>query len=520
MTGMSARVLLPPLRARLSLDVKADGYGGRWRNESTGHGGALDRHASTTFDPAVSLDEGTVDALMMFSGLARKIVWRKVEDALRPGFTLTSEVFADNPALERACAKWLRRRGVIAAIKQAKASARATGGGMIFAATASGRFADPLDKTGERVINLVVRDRFEVQPHGRVNLDPDSPWYGTTERWRVRGQTRDHLVHASRLVRLDGEPISDRARAYRDGWGASVLDLVFAELRNQGLVSDSAAEAVTLLTQGVFKMKGYHEALASSDASKIAARYRAIRAGLGTLGDIVLDESESYDLKSRSFAGLADIREIVEAALLLACDYPRLILLGETTPGLSGNASGEIRAYYDAVASEREDAYEPALLELCSLLLADPRSPLGGIVPADLGVEWPSVWAPSPGEKADLDLKAAQRRKLDAELLSAAELRTDLQLAEVYDLDELAAGPATTGEPVVDAGPTPEPELPVDGEQLVELSRAARALGYRSSAPLARLVRGGQIRHWRAGAGRVRVLWSEVLATVQGRPVH
>lgn len=520
MRRMSARVLLPPLRTRLAHDVKTDGYGGRWRNAATGHGGELDRHASTTFDPSVSLDEATVDALMMFCGLARKIVWRKVEDAMRPGFTLTGEVFASDPALGRTCSKWLRRRGVLATIKLAKASARATGGAMIFAATNSGRFADPLDKAGERVVNLVVRDRFEVQPHGQVALDPDSPWYGSCERWRVRGQTRDHLVHTSRLVRLDGEPISDRARAYRDGWGASVLDLVFAELRNQGLTSDSAAEAVTLLTQGVFRMKGYHEALASSDASKIAARYRAIRAGLGTLGDIVLDESESYDLKSRTFSGLADIREIVESALLLACDYPRLILLGETTPGLSGNASGEIRSYYDAVAAEREDAYEPALLELCSLLLADPRSPLGGIVPPDLGIEWPSMWSPSPAEKADLDIKAAQRRKLDAELLSPAELRTDTQLGEVYDLDELALGgdPASPADPLADAAPAPEPELPIGGEQLVGLREAARALGYRSSAPVARLVRDGQIRHWRAGTGRARVLWSEVLATVRGRP--
>jgi len=522
MTGMSARVLLPPLRDRIALDrIKADGYGGRWTNAATGMGGPMDRHASTVFDLPISLDEGAVDALMQFNGLARKIVCRAVNDAMRPGFGLTGAVFEADPALDRKCVKWLRKRGVIAAMKWAKSSARASGGAMILPVfSGGGHVAEPLDKSTIRgVVRLVVRDRFELQPYGRICLDPLSPWYGQSEHWIVRGHTRDHVVHSSRLIKLDGEPISDRARARRDGWGASVLDLLFAELRNQGVVGDSAAEAVTLLTQGVFKMQGFTQAMASLDHEKIASRYRAMRAGLGTLGDIVIDAAgEEYELKSRSFAGMADIREIIEDALVMASEYPALMLTGKTTPGLSGEASGEIRAYYDAIDAARQDEYEDPLLELCTLLLADPRSPLGGLVPPDLGIEWPSMWQPSPTEKADLDLKAAQRRKIDAELLTPAELRTDPQLADVYDLDE-SAGVEQVGAPVLEDAtdaPTPEHELPMDGERLVEISAAARQLGMRSSRQLQRLVADRTVRHWRAPGGRVRVLWSEVLAATRG----
>lgn len=510
---MAALSLVPSIKHRTP-SIKTDGAGGGWTNEATGQGGPLDRHTSTRFVTPAPLTPDEVDALMMHSGIARKIVWRKVDDAMRAGFALVGGPLDADPRLAVECVRWARRRGVHAAAKLAKALARATGGAVVLPVlSGGGALEEPLDRASIRgVARFVVRDRFEARPLGTVSLDPLSPWYGQAEHWQIQGRTRTHRVHASRLIRFDGEPISDRARESREGWGASVLDLLYSRLRNYDTVGDAAAEAVTLLTQGVWSLPGYAEAIAAGNAEKIAARFRAMRAGLGTLGDIVIDAAggESYQVHGRSFAGLADIREIVESALVAASPYPRIVLLGETTPGLSGGASGELKSYYNDVEACQVDELEDPILDMLGLVLADPRSPLGGLVPPDLALRWASLWTSTPDELAATRLKAAQRRRLDAEVVDRVELRTDPDLVDIYDLADESVMPEP---PAVELDAAPvEPDLPMDGEPLVEISAAARQLGMRSSAPLRRLVESGALRSWRAGGGRRRVRWSDVLS--------
>lgn len=517
-----------PVNARTSTlrrdHFRTDGIGGRWTNAATGRGGPMDRHAGTLFELPCPLDRHHVDALLEFNALARRIIWREVEDAMRPGFKLSGEIFEADPKLERRTYRWLRRHHyLVASVKLARALARATGGAVIFVAADDGRPQDePLDRASlKRVLNLVVRDRFECWPDGIVDTDPMSPTYGRNRHWIVQGSGRTYKVHHSRIIMFDGLPLPDRSRQQRQGWGGSVFDLLFPELRDYGSSHADAAEAVTLLTQGVFATEGLQETLASGDAAKLAARYKAMRLGLGTLGDIVIDkEHESYEIKSRTFAGLADLLKAHTDALVAASGYPRLILLGESPAGLNSGSNGdEIRAYYDGVGAQREDVYEDPLLDLLEILLSQPNSPTAGQVPVDLGIEWLSMWQTSPKEAAELHKLASERRANDVAsgFLSTAELRTDPDLAEVYTLTEEVEGEPLAGPSLLSAVAS-APALPAqdesaipENESAVPIMIAARKLGFASSSSIMRLIENGSIRYWRVIGGPYRVLVSDVM---------
>ena len=81
----SARPIASGTKAR----GRVDGIGGRWTNTSSGQGSALDRHAHTEFLPPRALDSLTVDSLLQFQAMARRVVHREPEDATREGYTIT-----------------------------------------------------------------------------------------------------------------------------------------------------------------------------------------------------------------------------------------------------------------------------------------------------------------------------------------------------------------------------------------------------------------------------------------------
>jgi phage-related protein (TIGR01555 family) len=507
---------------------RVDGIGGRWTNAATGRGGPMDRHAGTSYERPIPLDSYQVDALQEFNAIGRRIIWREPQDALRPGFRLVWDGLT--PALEQRAYRWLRRRfDMLARVKQARAFARGTGGGAIVIIAKDGRDpSEPIDLAAlERVHRLVVKDRFEIWPDPQIDFDPESLYYGTARHYIVQGSTKHLRVHASRVVMFDGLPISDRSRQRRSGWGGSYFDLIYSELRNYGSSHEDAAEAITLLTQGVFKVQGFADAVNKGDGDFVARRYAAMRLGMGTLGDIVIDSTgEDYSIQSRTFAGLGDILKAHGDALIAATDMPEVVLRGNRSAGLNGGSEGDdLKAWYDLCGSERTDNYESQLLELLEVVLAEPDSPTDGIVPPDLGIEWPAMWTPTEAQAAEIRVQRSTARANDiaANVLDPTEARTDPDLAEYYELAEgdvdpatgLVAKPRAPGstkaslEPdetmVQDEAAIPEDETPLSA------TAAANRLGFASAGPILRMIREQRIRVWRATpSSPYRVLLSEV----------
>lgn len=527
---LSRRDSAPPRQLAGGTRADVATYSGRWTNRSTGQGTHLDRHSRTTFESPMPLTMSEVDGLLEFQAVARRIVRREPDDAMREGFEIAELDDAQRSAVEQASA----RLGLVGKIKAARTWSRAYGGGAVIMMIDDG--APPWEPIrwstlrGLRAIKAVDRYQLHVTQYDR---DPASPDFGEPLMYSLAIQgvaSANSKIHASRVARFLGTELPDRVMLARGGWGGSFLDLAWAELRNWCSSNENAAEAITLLSQGVFSSDYLADAMAAGDTQKAIDRMEALHVGLGLLGDIVIDKSkEDYAIHQRTLAGLRDALEALTTALVSATDMPRSVLMGEVPGGLnSGEAAGEIRSWYDHVASIQPEIYSPPLTKILRVLLHGSDGPLLGRVPPGWKVEWPSLWQMTDAEQATIRLQRAQARAADATVgaVTEDEIRQDRDFVEHYaiDPDMPAPGrPEATGFAVPGAmaasDPKPaalpaikeadESEFPAD-EALVSLAEAARRMGCGPAAIRSMAAR-GEIPAARVGT-RWRVAMSQVIA--------
>lgn len=512
-----------PLASGTRTDVSAAQGTGRFVNNSTGLGTTLDRHTLTGYEPPPRLLITEIDALIEFCAIARRIVTREADDAFREGYGITGY----SPEQLKAIRKSADRLGITTACKDARSWARAYGGGAVLMIIDDGQpdFSMPVNWAGIvklRAVKAIDKNQLTVMTY---NEDPSSADFGEPLMYNLgmAGSNRvTGRIHADRIAVFQGTKLPDRIQRQRGGWGGSVLDLVWAELRNWLSGNESAAEALTKLSQGVFKSKYLADSMAAGDMQKAAERVEALSAGLGLLGDLILDkDNEDYTIHQRNLAGLKDALGELKEALVSATDMPTEIMLNKTPGGMNSGASeGPIRIWYDHVASQQPEKYTPPLTKILKVLLHSSEGPIQGQVTAGWEIVWPSLWQLTDTEAAAIRLQNAQSRVNDggAGAVSTDEIRQDPELRTLYDIDPslpapdapVAVGPA--GAPAVASKPmmeSDEGEFP-PGEQLVPLLIAATRMGTGKGAIMA-MIRRGDIPA--ARVGKVwRVAMSQVIA--------
>lgn len=517
----------------LASGTRADGFGGTWSNPYLGLGSGIDRDDETVFDPGVPMPHPIADAFLEFNAIARRIVNREPDDASREGYwiegvpeTLSETIL--NYA-EDTTDQGLTALGTLC---DARRWSRAYGGGAVIGLLDDGRMAhEPLDLASLRAVRgLEAVDRYELTPL-QIGRDPNNPsTFGKTEIYSLSG----HLgaaatIHASRVIPFDGIPLPRRVKRQRNGWGGSVLDLIREELQNYGVAHRLVPRLLSRLTQGVFKSAHLGDAVLAENPQQAANRMEAIRVAQGIMGDIMLDEEhESYELHQRQLSGMKDAIDAVVAALVAADEMPRSILLGETPGGLNaGENAGEIRAWYDVVATRQKNLYGPRLRRILRWIMRSHEGPTAGVEPEGWRIEWAPLWQLTETEQAALELSRAQRRQIDvtSTVVSAAEVRRDPALVELYGIDPTAPPPADAtldpgmGDvddeielmPTVSASPGDMPP----GEALISARTAAQRLGCSPGTVHAGAAR-GEYPAWRVGSGW-RFAWSLIAESRERR---
>lgn len=475
-----------------------------WLNESTGMGGPMDRSAWTRFTPNVSLSAEEIDALLRFSAIARRAIEAEVEDATREGYQLIHTdpgVVAEMQA--RLAGLGENSVGMLNEIGTARMWEKAYGGSAIVLFVDDGREqSEPMGEAG-RLLGVMVLDRHEIRPV------QSSSWW-RVDHYEVNSRGGKHLrVHRSRVMVFRGHRLPWRASRANEGWGGSDLDLAFEELRNWASSNNYAAEAISLLTQGVFLQSGMANAAAAGQSDAISDRAEAMRLGLGMFGDLVLDkDTEDYKVLARPLTGLAEGSAMLDRALVTALRIPRVRLFGETPGGLhTGEARGEIRGWYDACSVAQNRHYEPPLVRVIRLLSREI-----GVEPPT--VEWWPLYALTEQEQAQTDLVRAQRRQADivSGAVSADEVRRDPDLARLYGIDPDAPAPMGSGgeepDPALVEPVAADPSAIPPGAEMLTAADAGLRLGV-SAAVVHRLAVKGSFPAWRIG-GRWLYAWQLV----------
>ena len=363
--------------------------GDGWTNESTGLGTGRDKGEAGYFSGSLPILDRELEDLYTQDDISAKIVDYVPREAFRRGYEL-GEGFEG--AEEKA-----KALGLNAALLECWILARLYGGALLIFGT-GGDPAQPMKK-GEEVKYLTVLDRRWVQP-ATLGLDPLLPTFGKPEQYRVWNGA---LVHASRVLRMDGAYTDLNQRVRNQGWGNSVLLRVYNSVRAFSTAFSHTAYLMHEAGVGVLKLQGLYDILAAENGEERLRTRVALQDNTrSTMRSLVLDaENEEYTRTNTTFSGLDGLLETFMLRVSSAAEMPQTILFGRSPAGQNATGESDFRHFYANVASEQENTLLPAL-QRCYEVLGAPG----------VEVSFKPLWEPTDGEQAALELQCAQRDQI------------------------------------------------------------------------------------------------------------
>lgn len=348
------------------------------------------------------------EAWAMYQGdwIAKKIVDIPVWDMFREGWNLTfrgKDTDIDQQIQDRA-----EKIGIASEFSRAKRMEAIFGGCALVIGVRSEKddYSQPLDPdmvdVGDfQFLNLVTRNYIQ-----KVDIDTDitSPGYGRPLQYHVR----DKIIHRSRLIIFDGDPVS-RFPGYDfmapiaqwDGMGVSVFAPVYAAIMRANAYQQGAAHLSQMASVVIGSIKGL-------------ADHKMTRAGQNALSELQqMAESLSMynaylfgsdvDIKQVA-ASFGSVPELIMSGLQIisaASDIPATRFLGEAPGGLNSDGKSSLENYYNSIRARQTLHITPLLKQILPFLI-NTTFGRGSYNPDDFEIEWQPLWNMSKTEEAQI----------------------------------------------------------------------------------------------------------------------
>jgi len=397
-------------------------------------GGATGKRSHSKFVNTRSLSIGSVDpellAMYQTDWASGKLVDIIPNDMTREWRDFTSVDHDTKKILEAE----EQRLGLQKAYNQCHKWARLMGTGFIVLAVDDGLLPDqPLDITTVRpgqFKHIKVLDRTRVTTAGVIPvMDPLDPRYGMPEYYRFSDSST--RIHHSRLIRLEGVELPYEAFRNNNYFSMSVLDRLYESITNFNTATDSAAEMIYEANVNIHKIQGFKGYLESPGGDeKLIKRFTLSKMLKSFTNCVVVDEKDTVDLQSNSFAGLPELIEKYGQILAAASDIPGTRFMGRSPGGLSSTGESDLRNYADNLKARQVVEYSPGL-DIVDQLMA---KNIGLPEETDLAYEFNPIFQPTQKETADIEFVNAQRDAiyLDRGVVDEPVIARELQQEGVY----------------------------------------------------------------------------------------
>lgn len=352
------------------------------------------------------LNDIELESMYRGEGIARKVVDLPVTDLMRPwrSWQATKEQITTIEDAEK-------RHKVRAKFKLAMELARLYGGAAIIIGADTGNPGLPLNpgavrKDGLKYLTVVHRRQLGLYD---LNRDPISPFYGEPRSYQISGPTTGSVdIHPSRVIRFIGKPRPD-IDTNTDGWGDSILQVVYSALLAAARSHAGIAELIHEAKVDIINMDGLTDAL-STDAgtNKVMKRFQAANMLKSINNMLLLDKDDTWDRKQTTFAGLPDVMMAFMQVVAGVTDIPLTRLLGTSAKGLNATGEGDEKNYHQMLDSIREDDLRPKLEFLDEILWRDAT----GLLPKDVFFNFNPLAQMSDTEKATLAKTKAETAQI------------------------------------------------------------------------------------------------------------
>lgn len=356
-----------------------------------------------------------LDAMYRSGGMAGRIIDLPVDEMLREGFDVEGDTDDEmNGELERIGA----HEGIVDLLTWAGLYGGAIG---VMGVDDGGDFEDPVREESIKSVEFLhVYDRWQCwwttqDLYQDANTPKfQKPEFYTVTPYQVPGQFR---VHESRVLRRDGRRLPERLRWANQGWGDSVLQVVFDALTRFDSGYASTANILEEFVTGKLEIENLSDMVAAGKAGedKIAQRLNILDMGKHVINTLLLAKGESYSKESSSVAGLAEILDRNAQHVSGITGIPVTLLMGQAPAGLAATGASDIRFWYDKMAARQTRELTPLLRPLLRYVMLGKLGPFKGKEIEGWKVEYRPLWQMTDTERAEYRYKCAQRTHLEVQ---------------------------------------------------------------------------------------------------------
>lgn len=392
-----------------------------WLNALTGLGSVRDKVQQYVFQRAGRVDDETLEAMYDEDDMASRIADSVPEHMMRRGFEIECD---ELPDLNEQVHDYIEALEGEEAVTDALVWERVFGGGVVVIGADDGNDVSlPLDEDNvESVRFLNVLDRRDCVPIYWYS-DPTKPKYGRPEVYRVTyliqgiadprrskptQQTMSLEVHESRMLVFRGGRSTVRSRFRYNGWGAPLLSKLKGPLRGFHGNWQSVENLMQDASQGVYKVKGFFEAISGKKGAELEYRMQMIDMARSVARAVIVDaDGEEFERKDTTMSGLPELIDRTGTRLASAARMPGTVLHGISPAGLNATGASDLRNWYDELEAQRRSKLLPRMRRLVDLVLLAKDGPTQGRK-VEYKLVFPSMWQETESEKAQTALAMTQ----------------------------------------------------------------------------------------------------------------
>lgn len=354
-----------------------------WVNAAKGFGGSKDPRNKTVFQPGSLVDRTEAESQFEHNWVFRKIVETIPREASREGITLKipddQDLIADVMTRMDGLAAWT-------SIQEAHVLSRLYGGAIILVgALDGGEPEEPLNEDSIKTIQfLTPLDRWDIYPHRYYN-DPLSPDFGQPSVYKIQARqvgpgtspvNINKEVHATRLIRFDGDYLTTFGRAKNNGWHASILQVLREPLRDFGVAVGSGSQLLQDFVTKVLESSALMELMAGDDTdlNLVKSRISLMAESLSQIGILLIgggdtgEKGEKFTKIQSPIRGFVELMTKYEEYLAAPTGIPRTRFFGQQLGKLAG-ASETTKEYYDHIRSIQKEKLSKQVKRLIRLFL-------------------------------------------------------------------------------------------------------------------------------------------------------
>jgi phage-related protein (TIGR01555 family) len=329
---------------------------------------------------------------------------------------------------------------------------RLYGGAVLLILVDDGQNHDkPINEKRIRAVRGVVPlSRYQIHPDGTTSIwnyeNPDYYRISTSKPVPLQGQETNlgmtyELVHRSRVLRFDGMYLPWDLRQRNNGWGLSVLQLLWQSYKNYGSCVQALGNMLLESDLFVHTLPGLAQKVAAGQESALKRRLEANTLARSLYGGMVIDQGEEVAFINRNLTGTDGVMDRITMDLQAATGIPRTLLMGESPGGLGKEGRYEERAWAQLVGNWQSSHIEKPFRELCRLIFLSQEGPTKGREPQEWQVVFPPIFSRTEEEEVALRVQMAQADNTYVQMgaVAAKEIResrfggTDYSIEVVLD---------------------------------------------------------------------------------------